>query len=93
MGFNPLFSNVNPLFSKSTILINFFIVLHYNHPSMFNFSSFIYIVFLFYVLSPNVLLRIPPNGSKHVVALVHAVVFAVVYYYTSGYVSGLLGSL
>ena len=59
---------------------------------MFNFSSFIYIVFLFYVLSPNVLLRIPPNGSKHVVALVHAVVFAVVYYYTSGYVSAMLGS-
>jgi hypothetical protein len=60
---------------------------------MFNFSNFIYLVFLFYVLSPNVLLRIPPTGSKHVVALVHAVVFALVYYYTSGYVSGLLGTL
>lgn len=60
---------------------------------MFNFSSFIYLVFLFYVLSPNVLLRIPPNGSKHVVALVHAVVFAVVYYYTSGYVGAMLSSL
>ena len=60
---------------------------------MFNFSNFIYLVFLFYVLSPNVLLRIPPNGSKHVVALVHAVVFALVYYYTSGYVSGLLSTL
>jgi len=59
---------------------------------MFNFSSFLYLVFLFYVLSPNVLLRIPPNGSKHVVTLVHAVVFAVVYYYTSGYVSAMLGS-
>lgn len=60
---------------------------------MVNISSFLYIVFLFYVLSPNVLLRIPPNGSKHVVALVHAVVFAVVYYYTSGYVNAMLGSL
>jgi hypothetical protein len=59
---------------------------------MFNFSSFLYLVFLFYVLSPNVLLRIPPNGSKHVVALVHAVVFAVVYYYTSGYVGAMLSS-
>lgn len=59
---------------------------------MANLSSLIYIVFLFYVLSPNVLLRIPTNGSKHVVALVHAVVFAVVYYYTSGYVSAMLGS-
>ena len=60
---------------------------------MFNLSSILYLVFLFYVLSPNVLLRIPPSGSKHVVALVHAVIFALVYYYTSGYVSGLLGSL
>lgn len=60
---------------------------------MFNFASFLYIVFLFYVLSPNVLLRIPPNGSKHVVAFVHAIVFAIIYYHTSGYVSGFLGSL
>lgn len=60
---------------------------------MFNFSSFLYLVFLFYVLSPNVLLRIPPNGSKHVVALVHAVVFATVYYYTSGYVGAILSTL
>ena len=60
---------------------------------MFNVSSLVYLIFLFYVLSPNVLLRIPPNGSKHVVALVHAVVFAVVYYYTSGYVGAMLGSL
>ena len=60
---------------------------------MFNCSSFVYLVFLFYVLSPNVLLRIPPNGSKHVVALVHAVVFATVYYYTSGYGGAILSSL
>ena len=58
---------------------------------MINVASLLYLVFLFYVLSPNVLLRIPPNGSKHVVALVHAVVFAVVYYYTSGYVGAMLG--
>jgi hypothetical protein len=60
---------------------------------MINVASLLYLVFLFYVLSPNVLLRIPPNGSKHVVALVHAVVFAVVYYYSSGYVGAMLGSL
>uniref|UniRef100_A0A6C0I4C9 Uncharacterized protein n=1 Tax=viral metagenome TaxID=1070528 RepID=A0A6C0I4C9_9ZZZZ len=60
---------------------------------MINISSLLYLVFLFFVLTPNVLLRIPPNGSKHVVALVHAVVFAVVYYYTSGYVNTMLGSL
>jgi hypothetical protein len=60
---------------------------------MLNISSLLYLVFLFYVLTPNVLLRIPPNGSKHVVALVHAVVFAVVYYYSAGYVGAMLGSL
>ena len=60
---------------------------------MFNFASFLYLAFLFYVLSPNVLLRIPPNGSKHAVALVHAVVFATVYYYNSGYVGAMLSSL
>ena len=60
---------------------------------MFNCSSFAYLMFLFYVLSPNVLLRIPPNGSKHAVALVHAVVFATVYYYTSGYVGAMLSTL
>ena len=79
------------------LFLFFFVNIRYNQQSnsftMANLSSLLYIVFLFYVLSPNVLLRIPPNGSKHVVALVHAVVFAVVYYYTSGYVSGLLGSL
>ncbi len=79
------------------LFLFFFVNTRYNQQStsftiMANLSSLLYIVFLFYVLSPNVLLRIPPNGSKHVVALVHAVVFAVVYYYTSGYVSAMLGS-
>ena len=78
------------------LFLFFFVNIRYNQQSnsftMANLSSLLYIVFLFYVLSPNVLLRIPPNGSKHVVALVHAVVFAVVYYYTSGYVSAMLGS-
>lgn len=75
------------------IFLLLYIINQYIITTMFNASSLIYLVFLFYVLSPNVLLRIPPNGSKHVVALVHAVVFAVVYYYTSGYVNGMLGSL
>ena len=41
-----------------------------------------YIAVLFYVLSPGILLRIPSNGSKMMVAAVHAVVFAVVYSFT-----------
>lgn len=35
---------------------------------------------LFFLLSPGVLLRLPPNGSKMMVALVHALVFGLVYY-------------
>jgi len=38
---------------------------------------------LFFLLSPNILLRIPKNGSKFVVAGVHALVFAVLYYVVS----------
>ena len=33
---------------------------------------------LFFVLSPNILLRLPKNGNKFTVAGVHAVVFALV---------------
>jgi hypothetical protein len=39
----------------------------------------IYIVFLFIVLTPGILLRIPPKGSKLVVAAVHGIVFALVF--------------
>ena len=37
---------------------------------------------LFFVLTPGVLLRLPPGGSKLVVAATHAVVFALVYHFT-----------
>jgi len=47
-----------------------------------NLTVAIYTAILFFVLSPNVLLRLPPNGSKLVVAGVHALVFAVVLYLT-----------
>jgi hypothetical protein len=46
----------------------------------------IYSAILFFVLSPGVLLRLPPNGSKLTVAGVHALVFAVVLYFTAGFV-------
>ncbi len=34
---------------------------------------------LFFVLTPGVLLSLPPGGSKWTVAAVHAVVFAIVH--------------
>jgi hypothetical protein len=46
----------------------------------------LYLVFLFVVLSPGILLRIPPKGSKLVVAVVHGLVFALVYCLTYKFV-------
>jgi len=44
--------------------------------------NLIYLALLFFVLTPGVLLSLPPGGSKLVVAAVHALVFAVVYHFT-----------
>jgi hypothetical protein len=46
----------------------------------FYMSAFIAV--LFFVLTPGVLLRLPPGGSRMVVAATHAVVFAVLFHYT-----------
>jgi hypothetical protein len=42
----------------------------------------LYLALLFVVLTPGVLLSLPPGGSKLVVAATHGVVFAVVYHLT-----------
>ena len=46
-----------------------------------NMNLFItgYLIVLFFVLTPGVLLSLPPKSSKYVVALTHAVVFGLVY--------------
>jgi uncharacterized protein YebE (UPF0316 family) len=46
---------------------------------MFNLCMTLFVVALFYVLTPGVLLTLPPKGSKMIVALTHAVVFAIIY--------------
>jgi hypothetical protein len=51
-----------------------------------NLAVAIYSAILFFLLSPGVLLRLPPNGSKLTVAVVHAVVFAGVLYFTVGFI-------
>lgn len=38
----------------------------------------VYVFVLFFVLTPGVLLRLPPKGSKVIVALVHGLVFAAI---------------
>ncbi len=43
----------------------------------------LYIFLLFFILTPGILLRLPPKGSKYTVALIHAGVFALVYHFTN----------
>jgi len=38
-----------------------------------------YVVILFILLTPNILVRLPPNGDKMTVTLVHALIFGVVF--------------
>jgi hypothetical protein len=42
----------------------------------------IYASFLFFILSPTILFRIPSKNSKYVVAAVHAVIFGLIFYFT-----------
>jgi hypothetical protein len=42
-------------------------------------AMFVYAALLFFVLTPGILLRIPPNGNKRIVAAVHAVLFGLVW--------------
>jgi len=41
-----------------------------------------YAALLFFLLTPAILLRLPPNGSKYTVAIVHALVFALIFHFT-----------
>jgi len=45
-----------------------------------NILHFIFTIFLFVVLTPAILVRLPPKGNKWTVAFVHGLVFAVIYY-------------
>ncbi len=40
---------------------------------------FLYVVVLAFLLSPGILVSLPPGGSRKTVALTHAVVLALVY--------------
>ena len=47
-----------------------------------NLTMTLFTALLFVVLTPGLLLRIPPGGSTWTVALVHGLVFALVYHFT-----------
>ena len=60
---------------------------------MMSYALAIYAAVLFVVLTPGVLLRLPPKGSLLTQAAVHGLVFALVFCLTSSYVSRLTASM
>ena len=42
----------------------------------------LFVAVLFFVLTPGVLVRLPPGSTKWVVAATHAAVFALVYHFS-----------
>ena len=58
-----------------------------------NLIMFIVSAVLFFILTPGLLLSLPPGGSKTVVALTHAVVFGLVWTLASKMLMGLAGSM
>jgi len=51
----------------------------------------LYSAILFFVLTPNVLLRLPPKGSTMMVAFVHALVFGIVFYFAHALIMKMAG--
>ena len=49
---------------------------------MQNLIMTIYAAILFFILTPNVLVSLPPKGSVLVVAMVHAIIFGIVFNFT-----------
>ena len=53
----------------------------------------LYMILLFVLLTPGILLSLPPKGSKWSVAIVHALVFTLVWCLTNKFILGLSLSL
>jgi hypothetical protein len=52
---------------------------------MYSPISYVLPAALFFILSPNILLRLPKNGSKYLVALVHSIIFAILLHFLMRY--------
>jgi len=46
----------------------------------------VYAVLLFFLLTPGIVVTLPPKGGKYIVALVHAVIFGIVWKVTSHWI-------
>jgi hypothetical protein len=47
-----------------------------------NLVFILYIAILFVLLTPGILLTLPPNSTKLVAAVVHGVIFAIILHFT-----------
>lgn len=48
-----------------------------------NWLMFLYVLALFFVLTPGIVVSLPPRSSKTIVALTHAFLFALLYQFTN----------
>jgi hypothetical protein len=46
----------------------------------------IYLALLFFVLTPSVLIRLPTNGNKYIVAALHSIIFALIFHFTHNFI-------
>jgi hypothetical protein len=58
-----------------------------------NLIMFIFSAVLFFLLTPGIILSLPPGGSKMMVAATHAVVFGVVFTLSHNMLMALGGSM
>jgi hypothetical protein len=47
-----------------------------------NWFTTLYAAILFFILTPGILVSLPPKGGKFTVAAVHAIVFAIIWHFT-----------
>ncbi len=50
----------------------------------------IYTIFLFVLLTPSILVRLPKKGNKYTVAFVHGLIFAIIYHFTHKFVHNIV---
>jgi hypothetical protein len=58
-----------------------------------NWVFSLYVAILFFLLTPGILLSLPPKGGKYVVAIVHAIVFAIVLHFSGSFISSCSANL
>jgi uncharacterized transporter YbjL len=51
------------------------------------FGLLLFVAVLFFLLTPSILVSLPAKGNKYVVAAVHAIIFALIFYFTYNYVA------